>query len=177
MWPTLPKNPSRDERAEIDLLISLFSYPAAVGRAAAALTPANFSHAGLRRLYELCLMEHAQGRPTTFERLSLVIEEQPLLRLAVEVDEQARATQPMEELLDHSLLYFHRRQQLEFQAVSAEAELADDRATGHPDPGTQLTDSAREQLRRAMGYHRTRTSRTTGTNPTPPPGESPSAST
>lgn len=186
-WPALPRNPSRDERAELDLLIALFAHPESAARAAESLAPANLSHASLRRLYELCLIEHAQGRPTSFERLSLVIDDSVLLRLAVEVDELARATQPMEELLDHSLLYFHRRQQLEFQAVQAEAELAEEREASEPELGSSLTDAAREKLRRAMGYHRTRMSHTTGTTLTPPPssnpgprpttGESPRAST
>ncbi|MCY2965651.1 MAG: hypothetical protein NT069_18810, partial [Planctomycetota bacterium] len=173
--PPLPKKPSRDERAEIDLLMALFTHPAQASRAAKELSPADFTHHGLRRLYETCLIVHAREQPPSFDRVSLAIDESNLLRLAVEIDEIARSANPTEDLMDHTLAYFRRRHELEFHSTEPTNELAEDPVDAVPsaDGSSELNESMRERLRRATQYNGTRIRRAAPSSA--PSGESPNA--
>ncbi|MFN6105828.1 MAG: DNA primase, partial [Planctomycetaceae bacterium] len=88
--PPLPKFPTRDEQAELDLLLALFAHPEQAELAAREVSPAEFQHVGLRRVYELCLLTLARGQSPSFERVALQSADRGLSRLAVEVDERAR---------------------------------------------------------------------------------------
>jgi hypothetical protein len=158
---TMPVRPSRDERAELDLLLAIFTHPGQAGAAAREVVPADLTHSGLRRLYEVCWEMIRDEQPPTFDRVSLVIEDRALLRLAVDVDELARASDPGEDLLEHSLAYFRRRHELEAHRQASEPELADAPVAEAPPGDSRLTAADLEKLRRATKLHRTRTSRPT----------------
>lgn len=163
---SLPARPSRDERAELDLLLALFTHPRQAERAVAEVVPADFTHRGLRQLYEVCWDMVRQQQPPSFERVSLAIEDRALLCLAVDVDVLARESNPAADLLEHSLAYFRKRHELEAHRSSSEPELAEVPAGGEssePAGAAGLDSAALERLRRATMLHRTRTSRQTST--------------
>ena len=162
--PPLPKFPSRDEQAELDLLLAVFAHPEQANLAARAVSPAEFQHVGLRRLYELCLLTLARGESPSFERVSLQIEDLALSRLAVEVDERARQAAPRPELLGHLLDYYRRKRELEMHSTEPVHELAEEPIGTVPGPATPetLDEMAKERLRRAMRLHASRARRPSG---------------
>jgi DNA primase len=164
MIPPLPKLPTRDEQAELDLLLALFAHPEQAELAAREVSPAEFQHVGLRRLYELCLMTLARGQSPSFERLTLQIEDLALSRLAVEVDERARQASPSPDLLRHLLEYYRRKRELEMHSTEPVHELAEEPIAAVPGPATPeaLDEMAKQRLRRAMKLHASRARRPSG---------------
>jgi DNA primase len=162
--PPLPSHPSRDDQAELDLLMAVLTHPQQIEAAAREVTPAEFQHAGLRRLYELCLMTHARGELPSFEKISLQIEDLGLSRLAVEVDERARRAAPRPDLLQHLIDYYRRRRELEMHSTEPVHELAEEPIAPVPGPATSetLDEMAKERLRRAMKQYATRARRPSG---------------
>jgi hypothetical protein len=162
--PPLPKFPTRDEQAELDLLLALFAHPEQAELAAREVSPAEFQHVGLRRLYELCLLTLAGGQSPSFERLTLQIEDLALSRLAVEVDERARQAAPRPELLRHLLEYYRRKRELEMHSTEPVHELAEEPIAAVPGPATPeaLDEMAKQRLRRAMKLHASRARRPSG---------------
>lgn len=174
--PPLPSRPTRDERAELDAVMCILTHPACIEQFVSLVSPADFSHLGLRQLFELSGMLFAKGELPSYERLSLNLESEHLMRLIVQVDELARSRNPSDDLIQQTLAWFRYRRELEAHATDPVHELAEDPVeTTSPDGTTDSLDElAKERLRRAMQLVRTRHRRS---NMLTPPGEPTNAPT
>jgi len=150
---SFPRNPTRDELAERELLELIFTWPEQTARIRGEIRPADVTNPHLMELLELCFQLLDQGVLPGYERVTARLEDAGLKNLAAEIDLHARALGITADVVDHTLGYFRRRREL---AEKSSAELA-----GPHDAASQAFDqSARDRLRQATELHRKRVSRT-----------------
>ena len=149
-----PRSPTRDERAELELLEIIFTLPEKVEMIQREIGPADFTNTHLRGLLSVCFQMHSEGVLPAYDRVTARLEDADLKNLAAEIDLDARERNVSNELLEHTLGYFRRRRELH-QTPAA--------LTGpHVSPAPEaLDEGAREKLRQATELHRKRVSRTT----------------
>lgn len=150
-----PRNPSRDELAERDLVAILFTMPEKAERVRGEIGLEAFTNPHLRELLGVCFQMHDQGAPPAYDRVSARLEDAGLKNLAVEVDLYAREVGVSAELVEKTLGYFRHRREV---AQRPSAELVGPHA---PPSSEGLDAKARERLRQATELHRKRVSRTT----------------
>jgi DNA primase len=150
-----PQNPTRDDKAEWELLQIIFTIPEKVELIRGEIAPAELTNACLRELLEVCFQMQDQGVLPSYDRVTARLEEADLKNLAADIDLDARRRGVKAELAERTLEYFRRRRDMRHRAAAAV-----------PAPHTGETDAgngqaARERLRQATELHRIRVSRTT----------------
>jgi DNA primase len=168
-----PRNPSRDEQAERELLEVLFTLPEHIVRIRAEISPAELTVPHFRELLEVCFQMQDQGIVASYERVTARLEDACLKNLAADIDRHARRIKMSSELAENTLQYFRNRRELRQKEA---AVLAGPHRVGVVDRVTAPTTSAptsaseasesvdqieRERLRLATELHRKRVSRTT----------------
>jgi DNA primase len=150
-----PQNPTRDDKAEWELLQIIFTIPEKVELIRGEIAPTELTNACLRELLEVCFQMQDQGVIPSYDRVTARLEEADLKNLAADIDLDARRRGVQAELAERTLEYFRRRREMRHRAAAAV-----------PAPHTTEADagngqSARERLRQATELHRIRVSRTT----------------
>jgi DNA primase len=152
--PLFPAAPTRDEKAERELLEIIFTFPERVAEIQREIPVEEISNPHLRRLLGLCFEISSHGGLPSYEKVTSQLEDAGLKALAAQIDEHAQHVRITPELIAHTLDYFVRRH---------EARLANRFSLGGthgPDPPTDVADpSASDRLRAAMELHRKRVSR------------------
>src|SRR5258707_811471 len=82
---TFPKNPTRDEKAERELLEIIFTLPELTTRIREEITPADFMAGRLRQLLEICFQMHDEGGVASYERVTTRLEDAGLKNLAADI--------------------------------------------------------------------------------------------
>jgi DNA primase len=149
-----PQNPTRDERAELELLEILFTLPEKAELVRAEIEPSDLTNAHLRQLLEVCFRMHDEGVAPAYDRVTARLEDAGLKNLAAEIDQDARQRGVSAELVERTLGYFRKRREMRQPALPA---LAGPHAAESPGG----TDQSRERLRQATELHRKRVSKTT----------------
>jgi DNA primase len=150
-----PQNPTRDEKAEWELLQIIFTIPEKVEQIRGEIAASELTNACLRELLEVCFQMHDQGVLPSYDRVTARLEEADLKNLAADIDLDARRRGVKAELAERTLEYFRRRREMGLRgaaAVPAPHTIEADSGNGQ---------SAREKLRQATELHRIRVSRTT----------------
>jgi DNA primase len=150
-----PRNPTRDELAELELLEIIFTLPEKVEAIIREIAPAELTNAHLRELLSVCFQMHSQGVLPAYDRVTARLEDADLKNLAAQIDLDARERNVSNELLEHTLGYFRQRRELRQRAPGV---LAGPHASQSPEA---LDEAARDRLRQATELHRQRVSRTT----------------
>jgi len=145
-----PQKPSVSEQAERELLAILFRAPESVAEVRQQIVASDFTNLHLRELLELCFKVAEQGMAPSYERITAVLEDYRLKRLAALIDEHAQQVGITGELLSHTLGYFQRRRTLEQTARS----LTDRLDRGERGPG--LDQDAKLRLQRATELNQQR---------------------
>jgi DNA primase len=150
-----PQNPTRDDKAEWELLQIIFTIPEKVEQIRGEIAPSELTNACLAELLEVCFQMHDQGVLPSYDRVTARLEEADLKNLAADIDLDARRRGVKAELAERTLEYFRRRREMRLRgaaAVPAPHTIEADSGNGQ---------SAREKLRQATELHRIRVSRTT----------------
>jgi DNA primase len=138
--PLFPRNPTRDDLAERELLEIIFVLPETVAEIRREIALSDIRQPHLATLLELCFQLHDQGIPPTYERVTSHLEDAGMKNLAAQIDQHARD-------------------------VSVNAELAENLAgpqrEARPVESEGLAADAKERLRQAAELHRMRASKTT----------------
>ena len=170
---SFPKNPTRDEKAERELLEIIFTLPEQTTRIREEITPADLMVGPLRQLLEICFQMHDEGILASYERVTTRLEDAGLKNLAADIDCHAREIGINAEITEITLRFFRDRRELrEKQAAilvgphrTSEAGRVDANGVEANGAGSSETenvdDAKRERLRKATELHRKRASRTT----------------
>ncbi len=163
---SFPKNPTRDEKAERELLEIIFTLPELTTRIREEITPADLTVGPIRQLLEICFQMHDEGMLASYERVTTRLEDAGLKNLAADIDRHACDIGIKAEILESTLRFFRDRRELrEMQAAvlaGPHRASADDGvdANGAGSSETENVDDAkRERLRKATELHRKRASR------------------
>ena len=151
---SFPQNPTRDEKAERELLEVIFAIPEQVGRIREEITPADFTNRHLRQLLELCFEMHDQGILPSYERVTSQLEDAGLKNLAADVDLHGREIGITAELLERNLKFYRNRRD-ERRTFSIAVDGPHGPPTGTEAESSEGLDPAvRERLRQATEKHR-----------------------
>ncbi|HEY3968960.1 MAG TPA: DNA primase [Planctomycetaceae bacterium] len=151
---SFPQNPTRDERAERELLEVIFAIPEQVGRIREEITPADFTNPHLRELLEVCFEMHDQGTLPSYDRVTARLEDAGLKNLATDVDLHGRELGISPKHLEQTLKYYRDRRD-QRQSFSIAVDGPHGPATGNEDESPVGLDPAvRERLRQATEKHR-----------------------
>ncbi|MBS0262365.1 MAG: DNA primase, partial [Planctomycetes bacterium] len=114
---SFPRNPTRDEKAERELLEVIFALPEQTGRIQLEISPSDFTNRHLRELFEVCFELYAQGTPPNYERVITSLEDPGLKNLATDIDLHGREIGIGIKHLEVILKYYRDRR-VERQSVS-----------------------------------------------------------
>ena len=89
---------SKQSVLECEVLGIIFSAPEMLATIRERLVPQDFANARLRQLFEFCCNLAEKGTAPAFERVTSVLEDAELKRLAVWIDDQARDKRVLEKL-------------------------------------------------------------------------------
>jgi DNA primase len=150
-----PQNPTRDEKAELELLQIIFTIPEKAEALRREIAVGDLTNAHLRQLLEVCFQMQDQGVLPTFDRVMARLEDAGLKNLAAEIDFYARERGVSEEIVERTLEYFRRRREMRRRTATA-------LGGPHQPQSPDAPDEARnERMRQATELHRIRVSRTT----------------
>lgn len=156
-----------EDRYELPVLEALFALPSALSFLQAELPPGDFQNRAIRRLYEIGLSFAQRSETPSFERFLGAVEHPDLKRLAVWVDDQARAkgvhVQLQEVEADGGCPLFLRRSisNLKWRREEQAHQQAAVKLTAAGDGPRGLDAEAEALLRRASEFHQKRATRKT----------------
>lgn len=160
---TFPQNPTRDEKAERELLEIIFTLPEQATRIREEITLADLTAGPLRQLLELCFQLQNEGIPASYERVTTRLEDAGLKNLAADIDHHAREIGMSSDIAEETLRFFRDRRELREKEAAVLA--GPHRASVVDGANASVTENvdqfARERLRQATELHRKRASRTT----------------
>jgi DNA primase len=151
-----PQNPTRDEKAELELLQIIFTIPEKVELIRREIAPLDLTNAHLRQLLEVCFQMQNQGVLPAYDRVTARLEDAGLKNLAADIDLYACERGVSDEVVERTLEYFRKRREMRQRSDAALAgpHLAQSEGA--------LNQAARnERMRQATELHRIRVSRTT----------------
>jgi len=165
---SFPKNPSRDEKAERELLEIVFTLPQQARQIREEIAPGDLTVDSLRELLEVCFQLQDQGIEASYGRVTARLEDAGLKNLAADIDRHAREIGITAEIAENTIKFFRNRRELRENEAAVLAGPHGDLVVDGADAassGSVSSESndqvARERLRRATELHRKRVSRTT----------------
>lgn len=150
-----PKNPSRDDLAERELLEIVFTSPETVAAIAQEIPPAELANVRLRELLELAFRLAAAGIAPSYERITASLEDAQLKRLAGQIEEHARQRNVHGGLLSETLAFFRERREMKLLVAAKHA------ASAPHEPHAGLSDDVKERLRLSKEMHQKRITKKT----------------
>lgn len=161
---------SRDDRMERDLLEMIFAVPSVVKEIQQEISADDFRNRPLRELLQTCYALADRGIEPSYDRVTAVIEDPELKRLAVQIDQITRDKEIARRLEEDSRTRAKDAQRsLLTQAISnlkwrrkAEAHETSKGQQPQPtDPADGSEADVRARLRRAAEFHRERVAKNT----------------
>jgi hypothetical protein len=151
-----PARPTRDELAERDLLVILFTACDLSAEVQAEIQPDEVTNPHLRQVYEICLRIGEHGGIPSYEGVTVELGDAGLKSLAARIVEHARGVVVTPELIAQTLEHFRRRREVR---PPSRAALSGPHGA---DPTTEGPEhEAKARLREVLESQRRRAMRTT----------------
>jgi DNA primase len=151
---SFPRNPTRDEGAERELLEVIFAFPSQIGRIRKEISLADFTNSHLRELLEICFELDDQDIPPSYDRVTARLEDAGLKSLATDVDLHGRELGISAIHLEQTLKYYRdRRDVRQSISIAVDGPHGPDAETKAESPAG-LDPAIRERLRQATERHR-----------------------
>jgi DNA primase len=149
-----PQNPTRDEKAERELLEVIFAFPQQIGRIREEITAAEFTNSHLRELLELCFEMDSEGIAPSYDRVMAQLEDAGLKNLATDLDLYGRKIGISATHLEETLKYYRdRRDERESRSIAVDGPHGPGAGTEAELP-SGLDSAVLERLRQATEKHR-----------------------
>jgi len=161
---------SRDDRMERDLLEMIFAAPTIIGEVRGEIAANEFRNRPLRQLLETCYALADRGIEPSYDRVTAVIEDSELKRLAVQIDHVARDKEIARRLEEDSRNRAMDAQRslltqaifnLKWRHKSEAHEASKGQQSQQTDPADGSEADVRARLRRAAEFHRERIAKNT----------------
>ena len=149
-----PKNPTRDEHAERELLEVIFAFPAQTLRVQSEISPSEFGNPHLRELFELCFALNAQQIPPSYNNVMLHLEDLGLKGLATEIDLHGAEIGISQHHLEKTLKFYRDRRDAQQKIHVVVDPPHPPGEAAEPNATPELDDATRELLRKATEKHR-----------------------